>query len=150
MYLSIPNSIDSGGDRTKELNHDLFFEEGVDELSYLLHYCDVMVNYFSTISLEAAICDLPVIHIGYDTFTYGHRFTMTTAFQQRQTHNLRKLRLVASRVAKNEKELIQYLGDYLNDRTLDQDERHDYAVSECGEVDGKAGARLTQIIKSRL
>jgi hypothetical protein len=150
VYLSIPNSIDSGSDRTNELNHDLFFEDKVDELSYLLRYSDVMVNYFSTISLEAAICDLPVIHIGYDLFTYGHRFTMTTAFQQRQTHNIRKLRLAASRVAKNERELLQYLGGYLNDRTLDQAARHEYAVFECGEMDGQAGARLTQMIKNRL
>lgn len=150
VYISAPISLDSGGDRTGELKNDLFFEEGPDELSYLLRYSDVMINYFSTISLEAAICDLPVIHVGYDLFIYGHRFHLTTAFQQRQTHNLRKLRLAASRVAKNEKELLKYISDYLNDRTLDQGARYDYAVSECGELDGQAGTRLSRMIKSRL
>jgi CDP-glycerol glycerophosphotransferase (TagB/SpsB family) len=116
----------------------------------LLRYSDVMVNYFSTISLEAAICDLPVIHAGYDTYTFGQRFSVTTGFLQRQTHNRRKLRLAASKVAKSEMELIRSIDEYLSDRTLDQNARREYAVSECGELDGQAGVRLVNMIKSRL
>jgi hypothetical protein len=150
VYISAPGSIDAAGDRTVEFHQDLFMEDGPDELSYLLRYSDVMVNYFSTISLEAAICDLPVINVGYDLYTYGHRFHMTTAFQQRQTHNRRKLRLAASRVANNEIELLKYINAYLSDRTLDKEARYEYAVSECGQLDGQAGLRLTEMIKSRL
>lgn len=149
-YLSNPGSIDASGDRTEELRLDLAFDEGPDELNYLLRYCDVMVNYFSTISLEAAICDLPVIHIGFDTFTFGQRFGVTTGFLQRQTHNRRKLRLAASQIAKSREELFKYLDDYLGNHALDQEARHEYAVSECGELDGWAGARLVSMIKSRL
>ncbi len=149
-YISDPGSIDASGDRTKELRNDLSFEEGPDELSYLLRYSDVMVNVFSTISLEAAICDLPVIHLGYDSYTFGQRFNTTTAFQQRQTHNRRKLRLAAAKVAKTETELVTYIGDYLSDRTLDREARHEYAVSECGELDGRAGMRLIEMIKNRM
>lgn len=150
VYISAPGSIDAPGDRTEEFRQDLFMEDSSDELSYLLRYSDVMVNYFSTISLEAAICDLPVIHMGYDLYTYGHRFIVTSGFQQRQTHNRRKLRLAASRVAKNETELLKYIDDYLSDRTLDREARYEYAVSECGQLDGQAGLRLTEMIKSRL
>ncbi|NUQ60358.1 MAG: hypothetical protein HUU12_13460 [Anaerolineales bacterium] len=64
VYLSNPGSIEAAGDRRNEYQMDLNFDEGPDELAYLLHYSDVMINYFSTISLEAAICDLPVIHLG--------------------------------------------------------------------------------------
>ena len=86
-----------------------------------------MVNYFSTIGLEAAICDLPTIHVGFDPYTFGLRFSVTTGFLQRQTHNRRPLRLAAARVAKNEKELFKALEDYLSDRTLDCDARRIYA-----------------------
>lgn len=150
VYISNPGAIDASGDRTEEWRSDLSFEEGPDELSYLLWYSDVMVNIFSTISLEAAICDLPVIHLGYDSYTFGHRFNTTTAFQQRQTHNRRKLRLAASKVAKNEMELVTFIGQYLSDRTLDREARREYAVSECGELDGQAGVRLTEMIRSRM
>ena len=150
VYLSNPGSIDAAEDRRSEMREDLNFDDGPDELAYLLHYSDVMINYFSTISLEAAICDLPVIHLGYDVYTYGHRFHTTSAFLQRQTHNKRKLRLAASRIAKNEEELIKYVDIYLADHTLDREARHEYAISECGELDGKAGERLAQMIKSRM
>lgn len=149
-YISNPGSIDASGDRTAELRMDLAFDEGPDELNYLLHYSDVMVNYFSTIGLEAAICDLPTIHVGFDPYTFGLRFSVTTGFLQRQTHNRRSLRLAAARIAKNEKDLFKALEDYLGDRTLDRDARRIYAESECGELDGQAGARLVNMIKSRL
>ncbi len=150
VYISNPGSIDASGDRTDEFRLDLSFEEGTDELSYLLRYSDVLINSFSTMSLEAAICDLPAIHFGYDSYTFGHNFNTTSAFQQRMTHNRRKLRLQASKVAKNESELVMFVDQYLNDRTLDQGARHEYAVSECGELDGQAGIRLMEMIKSRL
>lgn len=150
VYISNPGSIDAAGDRKSEMLEDLYFDERPDELAYLLRYSDAMINYFSTISLEAAICDLPVIHLGYDLYTYGHRFHLTTEFLQRQTHNRRKLRLAASRIAKNEDELIKYVNMYLADHTLDREARHEYAISECGELDGRAGERLVQMIKSRM
>lgn len=150
VYLSDPGVIDAAGDRTAEYRADLAFENEPDELNYLLRYSDVMVNYFSTISLEAAICDLPVIHIGYDTFTHGQRFGVTSAFLQRQTHNRRPLRLASARIAKNEKELLDALEAYLSNRNLDSETRRTYAEAECGELDGKAGTRLVNMIKSRI
>lgn len=147
-YISNPGSIDATGDRTAELRMDLAFDEGPDEINYLLRYSDVMVNYFSTIGLEAAICDLPTIHVGFDPYTFGLRFSVTTGFLQRQTHNRRPLRLAAARVAKNEKDIFQYLDDYLGDHTLERDARRAYAESECGALDGKSGSRLVNMIKS--
>lgn len=149
IYISSPGSIDAE-DRSSEYRQDLWLDEGIDELTYLLRYSDVMVNYFSTISLEAAICDLPVIHLGYDDYTFGHRYGITSEFQQRQTHNRRKLRLAASKVARNETDLIAAIEQYLSDKTLDRDKRRDYAISECGELDGNAGSRLVEMIRSRM
>jgi len=150
VYLSNPGSINASGDTNAELRLDLGIDDSVDEITYLLRYSDVMINYFSTIALEAAICDLPVIHVGYDLYTYGHRFNLTTSFQQRQTHNKRKLRIAASRVAKTENELIRYVTMYLENHALDSEARKEYAVSECGELDGKSGIRLIEMIKGRL
>lgn len=150
VYLSNPGAIDASGNRTAEMRLDLAFDDAVDELNYLLRYSDVMVNYFSTISLEAAICDLPTIHIGYDAFAHGQRFGVTSAFLQRQTHNRRPLRLAAARVAKSEKEIFAALEAYLSDRSLEREARRIYAESECGELDGKAGVRLVIMIKSRI
>lgn len=150
VYISDPGVIDATEGRSMEFRSDLAFDETVDELSYLLRYSDVMVNYFSTISLEAAICDLPVIHVGYDVLTHGQRFGVTSAFLQRQTHNRRPLRLAAGRVARNENEILSFVEEYLGDRDQDREARHIYAESECGSLDGRAALRLVGMIESRL
>jgi hypothetical protein len=149
-YVSSPGSVDANNDRRNELRIDMAFDEGPDELNYLLRSCDVLINIFSTMGLEAAICDLPTIHIGYDAYTYGMRFNVTTAFQQRMTHNRRKLRLAASKVAKSETELLFFLDLYLSDRSIDHEARREYAISECGELDGQAGYRVFEMIKSHM
>lgn len=150
VYVSNPGSIDAIGDRTQELRLDLGLDDGVDELHCLLRYSDVLINNFSTMGLEAAICDLPTIHIGYDAYTFGVRFGVTTGFQRRMTHNRKPMRLKASKVAKSEKDLLEYIGQYLSDRNLDSEARYEYAVSECGELDGHAASRLMTMIKSHL
>lgn len=149
-YLSNPGSIDSSGDRSAELRLDLAIDDSIDELTYLLRYSDVMVNYFSTIGLEAAICDLPVIHVGYDAFAHGQNFGVTSAFLQRQTHNRRPLRLAAARVVKSEDELFNALEEYLTNRDLEREERRAYAESECGVLDGKSSARLVEMMETKL
>ncbi|MFN8435983.1 MAG: hypothetical protein U0V18_18325 [Anaerolineales bacterium] len=150
VYVSNPGSVDASGDRTHELRLDLGLGDDKDELNYLLRYSDVLVNNFSTMGLEAAICDLPTIHVGYDAYTFGVRFGVTTAFQQSMSHNRRPLRLKASKVAKSEKDLLEYIGQYLSDRTIDSEARHEYAVSECGELDGQATSRLMAMVNSRM
>ncbi len=150
VYVSNPGSVDATGDRTQELRLDLGLDEGPDELNYLLRYSDVLINNFSTMGLEAAICDLPTIYIGYDAYTFGVRFGVTTGFQQRMTHNRRTLRLRASKVAKNETELLNHINLYLSDRKIDRDWRHEYALSECGDLDGNSSLRLIEMIKSHI
>ena len=148
VYIS--NSLNTSSDSLVEDELRRDFDLDVDELHCLLTYSDVMINHFSTISLEAAICDLPVIHVGYDDYTFGHRYETWAAFQQRQTHNRRKLRLAAAKIAKNEAELLRYIDLYLGDRTIDQEARYEYALSECGYMDGQSKDRLIEVISSRL
>ena len=150
VYISNPMSTSADNLLASDLKRDLAWGQDADDLYYLLKVSEVMINIFSTISLEAAICDLPVIHLGYDLYTFGHSYDMTTAFQQRQTHNRRKLRLQAARIAKDENDLLRHLGAYLQDRRLDGEARHAYALSECGYLDGKSSQRLAALLESCL
>jgi hypothetical protein len=147
VYISDPFTESSDSMGISDLRRDILEKDTeMDELHYLFYYSDVMINIFSTISLEAAICDLPVIHMGYDIYDYGTQYRIMTEFQQRQTHNKDKLRLAAARVAKSEDELMSFLRMYLDDKSIDKDNRYEYALSECEWFDGKASERLVKII----
>lgn len=118
----------------------------LDELHYLFRYSDVLVNQFSTVSLEAAINDLPVIHIGYDDFTFGLRYTSYVKYCEQMTHNRREDRLKAARIARSEDDLVRLIDQYMTDRTLDQEARRHFALLECEYLDGKSGQRTSEAL----
>ena len=148
-HVSVPPINTAEDPLAGSLQNDLLcHDEVVDDLHCQLRYSDVMINIYSTISLEAAICDLPTIHMGYDVYTFGHKYHITTPFQQRQTHNQRRLRLAASKVARSESELVKYVNAYLEDGSADRDARSEYALSECGYLDGMCSRRLASFLKA--
>jgi hypothetical protein len=148
VYASNPLRFSSDTLEVDSNRSDVNADTDLDELACLFKYSDVLINHFSTVSLEAAICDLPAIHVGYDDYTFGYKFNTTATFQRRQSHNLRKLRLEAARVAEDQNQLIEYINLYLADPCLDRAQRYDYALSECGPLDGLSGDRLAEVIKS--
>ena len=121
-------------------------EKSSDELHSILKYSDVMINYFSTLGLEAAICDLPTIHIGYDKFTYQISPMAWSSTGARNAHNQDPQRRAASRVVGSDAELETALTAYLENRSLDHEARYEYALSECGHLDGKATERLASLV----
>jgi hypothetical protein len=122
--------------------------EDTDTLHYLLRYSDVLINFFSTISLEALVCDLPVIHIGYDEYTSGLRAGHLLKFRLRHDLNKRKVQHESTRIAKSPKELLRFIDMYLQDRSLDHEKRKEYALFECEYLDGKASERFVSALES--
>ena len=149
IYLSnpLPFEVEDVGVKSDKL--DLWGDQDLYELHGLLTYSDVMVNHYSTISLEAAICDLPTIHIDYVSYTYGRQYKHRSDFLRRMTHNKRPARLAASKIVKNSQELLDAIEDYLVDRSIHRAERREYPALECGELDGRACKRLAEMIKNR-
>lgn len=119
-----------------------------DELHALLRFSDLLINYFSTVSLEAAICDLPTIHIGYDNFDYGVDRSFLVRHYSNLTHNLGDLRRKSARIVKTDEELVDCIAMYLGDRTIDQEMRYEFALSECEYLDGRSSERLAALIDS--
>lgn len=138
-----------------ERSSDLFermtgesIDVSTDELHGILKYSDLMINYFSTLGLEAAICDLPTIHIGYDKFTYQISPMAWSTTGARNSHNQDIQRRAASRVVVSDKELTDALEAYLSDHNLHKEERLEYALSECEYLDGQATRRLAEAVAS--
>lgn len=121
-------------------------DDELDELHCLFRYSDVMINIYSTVALESAINDLPTIHLGYESFSFGQKYPSYPDFQAQMRHNRRPLRLAAARIARSDEELLRYVEMYLKDRSIDRQARQDYAFSECGVVDGRSGERLAALV----
>ena len=112
-----------------------------DQVNCLAHAA-VVLNTASTLTVDAAILDRPVICIGYDVIADA-RFPEGRALAySRSTHYSHLVQTGGVWVVHSEQECVQAIGHYLEDPALHRDGRRRIAVTVTGEADGGAGKRL--------
>ena len=128
-------------------------DQSREELTHvreLITYTDILVQIGSTIALDAACMNKPVI--GYfleeeiskaPWYDYVHRV-------RNFTHNHYLEELGGVKIVTSEPELVHGLKSYLDDPTLNSQGRSSMVRSICGEVDGKAGERVAKYLISQL
>jgi len=114
--------------------------------SHLLHYCDVSLSIFSSLAIDAAVVDKPMIYMGFAGFKEAH--PNDEAIAQIFEYEFVKEATVTGgiRVAYNAEELVSLLSTYFKDPTVDRAGREAFVKKFLDTVDGKAGERIAQII----
>jgi len=108
-------------------------------LGGLIEHCDVLINFWSTTTLEACVLDTPVVIAHVNTPGGGGE----ALSDWQQFAHLRALTASgAARVADSTDELVAHVRAYLADPTLDSAQRRTVAGLECGPLDGAAGRRV--------
>lgn len=115
----------------------------------LLRHCDVLVNMFSTTTLEAFLLDRPVVNVAADAHvgaagaerTDHGRVPEPRPFDE-DTHVRAMVDAGAVRVARSMDELVSLTRAYLADPALDREGRALIAGEECGPLDGRSGERI--------
>ena len=121
---------------TRDLHH----------IAEIVTAADVIVNVWSTLNLEAALCDVPVINLAFDP-TPQENSQKTALIEQRPDQMMRRphiKRLIASRgvgVAVSWEDLLDQLNASLENPALDHTGRRALARLELGEYDAKAGIK---------
>lgn len=114
-----------------------------------LNCMDVMITFISTITLEGAIFDKPVINIDFyapdepDQGPYFGRWYGASHYQD-------ILNTQGVRLAKSEEHLKQLLNTYLTKPETDRENRKLLVKTMCGDLDGRAGERIANFIISQL
>jgi len=108
-------------------------------LGALFKHCDVLVNVFSTTTLEAFLLDRPVVlvaeEVGLDGGSAGRGWA--------EFDHLKALtRYGAGRVAHRLEDIPALVGRALAEPHADRDARRRVAEEECGPLDGRAGERV--------
>jgi hypothetical protein len=123
--------------------------ENQRHLADTMRYSDVVVNVASTIAIEAAIFDTPVVNISFDGETPSDFVTSSRRYY-RFTHYQHVMRHGAVRIAETPSQLIDYVGRYLADRSLDRDGRRRVVAEQCQFVDGRSAERIAQFVAEEL
>ena len=118
-------------------------------LTSLLTYSDVVVNCFSTINLEGAILDRPLVNVGFNGtgLSPSRNPRHDILFDERQTHNNRVAVSGGVRIARNPAELVAMVAEALTDPGRDRGGRRRLVETECGGTYlGRAGRRVAELI----
>lgn len=141
VHLDRPGIV--GGDMRIRLAGD-----DATRLAALIAHAGVLVNMFSTTTVEACLVDTPVVQVtqhAYDPpderFTSGRRQVWPEYIHMR-----RVVEIGAARTAASPHELVEHAARYLADPALDRAARADAARVECGPTDGHAGERLAGLL----
>ena len=133
------------GIRSRTVNYDMADGE-IRFLGRLLRSTDVLVNLFSTMNIEAAIFDVPMVNVCFDDLpplypcTRGHRFDIRIDYES--DHNQRIVASGGTRIAVTPAELVEHVRAYLENPALDSAGRQRIVEQEVGPNRGSAGTAV--------
>jgi len=112
-------------------------------LSAMLRHSVVSMNPFSTMTLDAAICDIPIANIAYDgDVVKPYYASIVSAYDY--SHQAPLVKIGASVLCKSREELISSINAYLNNPSIHHDKRRELAQTFCGFYSGSAVDRLVE------
>lgn len=114
--------------------------EEMGKLSSLLAHADVLMSFFSTMMLEAALFDLPMVNVCL--YTHNQKLDPRDLVAARFPHIRRVEETGGFRSAYDMEQLIAMVNDYLLDRSRDSEGRRRIRENECGPFPGQAGRRI--------
>lgn len=114
-------------------------------LASLLSRADVSLTVGSTLAIDAALCDTPVIGVAFDGL---HKLPYPRSIRRAYdyTHYKPLVDTGGLRVAENEQQMIEQVNRYLAHPELDHEGRVTIVREQAGKVDGRAGERVARLI----
>jgi hypothetical protein len=123
--------------------------ENQQHLGDTMRHSDVVVNVASTIAIEAAIFDTPVVNISFDG-EQASDWTRSARRYYQFTHYMNITRHHAVRVAESPEQLVELVGGYLDDPSLDREGRQRVVREQCQFLDGRSAERAAMFVSDEL
>ncbi len=137
------------------LGSSLMYYSGEDmpEKASMMAHADVFLTVYSTMVVEAAIHDRPIVSACLDVpggWNAPQKYSLPLSRIGDWPTHWRFRQAKAGRVAMDEKELIAAVNFYLANPQADQEQRRAFIQRECTFTDGSAGRRTGEFILSCL
>lgn len=130
--------------RERGVNWDMSFED-IRGLTDTLANADLFICYASSISVDAAIFDKPIINIDFE-IKEKELISKSPTFFYRTEHYGRVARSGAIRYPKSKEDFIYWINKYLGNPAIDREARKRLVESQCWKTDGRAGKRIADYI----
>ena len=114
-------------------------------LADTLRYSDVVVQVASTIAIEAAIFDTPVVNVSFDGETPAEWIRSARRYL-RFTHFVNVTRHGAVKLADSPAQMIDAVAEYLRDPSIDAEGRRRVVLEQCQFLDGRSSERVARCV----
>ena len=122
--------------------------EDVQFLANLTHHADLNINVASTMTLDFALHNKPVVNIAFDVTDPPPFGKPLWEYYYRFEHYRPVVELGAARFARSPEELANHTNAYLNDPDLDQDNRRRLVELEVSLPLGRSGQRIVEVLEA--
>lgn len=123
--------------------------ESQQHLADTLRHSDVVVQVASTIAVEAAVFDTPVVNVSFDGEVPAE-WTRSARRYLRFTHFANVVRHGAVSLAESPEQLVEGVAAYLTDPTLDAGGRRRVVQEQCQFLDGRSADRVAACVVDML
>lgn len=127
---------------------DMSFED-IRGLTDTLANADIFVCYASSMSIDAAVFDKPVINSDFEV-RGKELLSKTPTHFYKMTHYKKALATGGIAQPKSREELIRQINVYLENPALDREGRKRLVAEQCGVMDGKAGERIANFLLKQI
>ncbi|MBS1790726.1 MAG: hypothetical protein JST85_23615 [Acidobacteria bacterium] len=121
--------------------------DDVQFLANLTRHADVNVNLASTMTLDFAIHDRPVVNIAFDVAQPPIFGKSLWEFYYRFDHYRPIVEIGAARFARSRRELAEHINAYLENPSLDRDQRRQLVELEVAMPIGQASRNIIETLK---
>jgi len=128
-------------------DHVFPLADDVQFLANLTYHATINVNLGSTMTLDFAIRDKPVVNVAFDVANPPPFGTPLWDHHYRFEHYRPVIDLGAARFARSPDELAQHVNAYLEDPRLDGDGRRRLVDLEVGYPIGRSSARVYEVLR---
>jgi hypothetical protein len=119
----------------------------VQFLANLVKHADLNINVASTMTLDFALHDKPVVNLAYDVGDKRPFGMSIYDFHHAFEHYLPVMKYGAARVARSPEELAEHVNAYLEDPSLDREGRRKLVELEVGVPVGQASERVVEALE---
>jgi len=138
-----------GAGTIERISYWVFKNQDIIHLANSLYHSDILINTESTMTLDAVNFDKPVILIGYDGFQkleYFYSIIRRYDFE----HYRYILDTKGAKLAKTERDMIDYINNYLKNPEIDKEGRELLRKKMIYKCDGNSSQRVTENILNML
>ncbi|MEK7147495.1 MAG: CDP-glycerol glycerophosphotransferase family protein, partial [Patescibacteria group bacterium] len=118
-------------------------------LTNTLFHSSLFICYTSSLSIDAAVFDKPIINIDFELEKSDNPLNSPTMYYN-MDHYINATKTGGIRVVKSREELFKWISLYLANPALDAVGRRRLVLEQCGTVDGRAGERIGQFTLKNL